>query len=281
MFSNLIVSNDPLYLEHFSTLFDNIWKQSVEAKDRIKELMDADLFKAKIISNPDDSLRLINKLYSSAQKEILIILPSVNGLLRIINSGGLEKLNELASKGVTVKILIMHSHKVDHLKQTITKYPEIKFRTSQFNFPFLNRITIIDRTKTIILKIKDDTKTNVPNTAGVITFIEGESTALSYTGIFETLWNQTGMFESLKKINEQLQSNEKVQKEFLDIIAHELSSPIQPIIGLTEYVKGKLKDKKQIELLDSVITSGQKLNTLTENILDVSCIEDHLFRLKK
>ena len=45
-------------------------------------------------------------------------------------------------------------------------------------------------------------------------------------------------------------------------------------------MKGKLKDKNHIELLDSVITSGQKLNTLTENILDVSRIEDHLFRLK-
>ena len=52
-------------------------------------------------------------------------------------------------------------------------------------------------------------------------------------------------------------------------------------MGLTEYVKGKLKDKKQIKLLDSVIISGQKLNTLSENIRDVSCIEDHLFSLKK
>jgi signal transduction histidine kinase len=69
-----------------------------------------------------------------------------------------------------------------------------------------------------------------------------------------------------------------MQKEFLDIIAHELRSPIQPIIGLTEYVKGKLKDKNQIELLDPVITSVQKLNALTENILDVSRMEDHLFR---
>ena len=281
MFSNLIISNDPLYLEYFSTIFDNMWEQSVEVKDRIKELTDADLFKAKIISNPDDSLRLINKLYSSAQKEILIILPSVNGLLRMFNSGGLEKLNALASKGVTVKILIIHSHKVDHLKQIKTKYPEIKFRTSQFDFPILNRITIIDRTKTIILKIKDDTKTNAPKATGVTTFIDGESTALSYTAVFETLWNQTEMFDSLKKINKKLQSHERMQKEFLDIIAHELRSPIQPIIGLTEYVKGKLKDKNQIELLDSVITSGQKLNTLTENILDVSRMEDHLFRLKK
>ena len=199
----------------------------------------------------------------------------------MFNSGGLEKLNALASKGVTVKILIIHSHKVDHLKQIKTKYPEIKFRTSQVEIPILNRITIIDRTKTIVLKIKDDTKINSPKATGVTTFIDGESPALSYTAVFETLWNQTEMFDSLKKINKKLQSHDRMQKEFLDIIAHELRSPIQPIIGLTEYVKGKLKDKYQIELLDSVITSGQKLNTLTENILDVSRMEDHLFRLKK
>jgi hypothetical protein len=52
-----------------------------------------------------------------------------------------------------------------------------------------------------------------------------------------------------KKINKKLQSHERMQKEFLDIIAPELRSPMQPIIGLTEYVKGKLKDKNQISYL--------------------------------
>jgi hypothetical protein len=47
-------------------------------------------------------------------------------------------------------------------------------------------------------------------------------------------------------------------------------------MGLTEYINGKLKDKKHLELFDSLITSGQKLNILTENILDVSSIKDHL-----
>ena len=40
------------------------------------------------------------------------------------------------------------------------------------------------------------------------------------------------MFKGLKNINEKLQSHERMQKEFLEIIAHELRSPIQPIIGL-------------------------------------------------
>ena len=273
----------PCTLEHFSTVFDGIWEQSVEAKTRIKELRNEDFFKVRIISNPDESLKLINNSYSSAQKEILIIIPSVNGLLRIIYSGGMERLNTLASKGVTVKILLIQSHKVNQLRKIKikTKYANVKFKNTQFNFPILNRITIVDGTKTIILKIGDDTKTNISNATGVTTFIEGESTASSYTGIFETLWNQTEMFESLKKINKQLQSHERKQQEFLGMVAHELRSPIQPIIGLTEYVKSKIRDKKQIELLDSVITSGQKLNSLTENILDVTKIEDNLFRIKK
>jgi signal transduction histidine kinase len=193
----------------------------------------------------------------------------------------LENLNELGSKGISVKILTIQSHKISHLKEIRLKYPEIEFRIPHFHFPIRNRITIIDKTKTIILKIKNDTKTNIQQAAGSTTIIEGESTAGSYSAIFDTLWKQSETVEKLKKINGQLQSDEKMQKEYMDVLAHELRNPIQPIIGLTEYVKEKLKDKRQIELLDSVIVSGQKLNALTESILDVSKIEGHMFSLKE
>ncbi len=281
MISNLLFSNDPLYLEHFSTIFNNTWKNSMLLKYRLKEIKDTNLFKSRVILNPQTSFKLTNQLYASAKKEILILLPSVNGLLRLINSGNLEKLNEIGSKGLSVKILIIQSHKINHFKDIKFEYPEIEFRTPQFHFPIMSRITIVDRTKTIILNIKDDSKTKIPQATGITTIIEGESTASSYTAIFDTLWKQSETVEKLKKINKQLQSHEKMQKEYIDIIAHELRSPIQPIIGLTEYVREKLKDKKQIELLDSVIASGQKLNTLTESILEVSRIEDHLFSLKE
>lgn len=281
MISNLLFSNDPVYLEHFSIIFNNSWKNSMLLKYRIKEIKDANLFKARVIANPQTSFRLTNQLYTSAKKEILIILPSINGLLRLINSGSLEKLNELGSKGLSIKILIIQSHKINHLKEIKIRYPEIEFRTPQLHFPIKNRITIVDRKKTIILKIKDDTKTKIPQASGITTIIEGESTAWSYTAIFDTLWKQSQTVDKLRKINKQLQSHEKSQKKYIDIIAHELRSPIQPIIGLTEYVKEKTKDKEQIELLDSVIASGQKLNTLTESILDVSRIEDNLFSLRE
>ncbi|ALI37038.1 Alkaline phosphatase synthesis sensor protein PhoR [Candidatus Nitrosocosmicus oleophilus] len=281
MISNLLFSNDPVYLEHFSTIFNNTWKNSMNLRDRTKEIKDANLFKTQVISDPQISFKMTNQFYASAKKEILIILTSVNSLLQLINSGSLEKLNELGSRGLSVKVLIIQSHKIDHLKEIKFEYPQIEFRTPQFHFPVKNRITIVDRTKTIIQKIKDDSKTKIPQTEGITTYIEGELTAWSHTAIFDTLWKQSETVDKLRRINKHLQSHEKMQKEYIDIIAHELRSPIQPIIGLTEYVKEKLKDKKQIELLDSVIASGQKLNMLTESILDVSRIEDHLFSLKE
>ncbi|CAN5890096.1 hypothetical protein BH23THE1_BH23THE1_22490 [soil metagenome] len=211
---------------------------------RIKEIKDSNLFKARVIVNPQTACRLINELYTFAKKEILIILPSVNGLLRLINSGNLEKLTEVGSKGISVKILTIQSHKIGHLKEIRLKYPEIEFRTPHFHFPIRNRITIIDRIKTIILKIKNDARTSIQEAAGSATIIEGELTAWSYSGTFDTLWKQSETVEKLKKINRQLQSHEKMQKEYIDVIAHELRSPIQPIISLTEYVKERIKDKK-------------------------------------
>ena len=153
-------------------------------------MTDSEFFKARIISNPQNSLRLIKKSYSIAQKDILIILPSFSGLLRMKRSKNLEKLNGLASNGILVKILIIQSQGRNYLREIKKNYPHIKLRTTQINFPIYHRITIIDKTTTIILKIEDDTITDIPIAAGITTVINGQTTALLYTGIFETIWTQ-------------------------------------------------------------------------------------------
>jgi signal transduction histidine kinase len=48
-----------------------------------------------------------------------------------------------------------------------------------------------------------------------------------------------------------------MQNEFINIAAHELRTPIQPILGLSEVLHFKIKDNKQRELLD-VITKNAK-----------------------
>src|SRR5688500_10881563 len=72
-----------------------------------------------------------------------------------------------------------------------------------------------------------------------------------------------------------------MQKDFIDSVAHELRTPITPIIGLTEHVKDNLKNEEQVRLLDIVIDNGKKLHALSENILDITRMEGNMISLKK
>ena len=72
-----------------------------------------------------------------------------------------------------------------------------------------------------------------------------------------------------------------MRREFIGIAAHELRNPIQPILGLAEIVKSKIKDAHQCELLDVIIRNAKRLQRLTEDILDVTKIESQSLDLKK
>jgi len=87
--------------------------------------------------------------------------------------------------------------------------------------------------------------------------------------------------ERLKTANEKLNIHDKMQKEFIDITAHELRTPIQPILVLTEYIRNRTKDKEQIELLDVIIKNTKRLKNLAEEILDVTRIERGVLSLNK
>jgi signal transduction histidine kinase len=85
----------------------------------------------------------------------------------------------------------------------------------------------------------------------------------------------------LKTANELLKVHDKMQKEFINIAAHELRTPIQPMLGLTEVIKNRLNDKEQKELLDVVIKNTRRLKNLAEDILDVTRFESNALSLNK
>jgi signal transduction histidine kinase len=143
-----------------------------------------------------------------------------------------------------------------------------------------NRMTILDRAKTMIWEIKDDNKDNFVEALGMAIYIESEQTALSYVSIFNNLWNQSEMYEKLQEAYEHVTLH-KMQKEFVELVAHELRTPITPIIGLTERLRDKLKDTKHKELLVIVINDSKKLQILTERILDITRIEGKLYKFQE
>ena len=87
--------------------------------------------------------------------------------------------------------------------------------------------------------------------------------------------------KELALANEQIKQNGKMQMEFINIASHELRTPIQPILGLTQIILSKIKDTEQIELLDTVIRNAKRLKQLTDDIFDVTRIESRSLNLNK
>jgi signal transduction histidine kinase len=86
---------------------------------------------------------------------------------------------------------------------------------------------------------------------------------------------------SLQNANEQLRQHDKIQKEFINMAAHELRTPIQPILGLTDVLRDHISDSHQVKLLDVIMRNAKRLQRLSRDILDVSKIESSLLKLSK
>ena len=87
--------------------------------------------------------------------------------------------------------------------------------------------------------------------------------------------------KELETANEQLKIQGKLQKEFINIAAHELRTPIQPILVLSEVLHSKEEDEEKRRLMDIILRNAKRLNHLTEDILDTSKIESQLLKLNK
>ena len=87
--------------------------------------------------------------------------------------------------------------------------------------------------------------------------------------------------EELRRANEQLKYRDEMQREFINVAAHELRTPIQPILGLADILRSRIKDKEQVELLDVILRNVKRFQRLSQDILDVTMIESRSLKLNK
>jgi signal transduction histidine kinase len=90
----------------------------------------------------------------------------------------------------------------------------------------------------------------------------------------------------LAAANEQLKVHDKMQKEFINIAAHELRTPIMPILGEAEYIEHQFNDRKSKVVVENeqialIIRNAKRLERLASDILDVSKIESQSLKLNK
>jgi signal transduction histidine kinase len=118
--------------------------------------------------------------------------------------------------------------------------------------------------------------------------LAGLTSAVVILIVFLVKWNNSldkavkKRTKELDESNKQLKVHAKMQREFINIAAHELRTPVQPILGLIEILfskKGNIESYKGF--LDAIFRNAKRLQRLTEDILDVTRIESQTLKLNK
>jgi signal transduction histidine kinase len=121
----------------------------------------------------------------------------------------------------------------------------------------------------------------------MFTLVGGFTVAVVALILFLIKWNNMlnrqvkRRTKELEESYEQLEAHDKMQREFINVAAHELRTPIQPILSSSEVLLSKINDSTHRELLDIVSRNANRLRRLAEDILDVSRIESHSLSLHK
>jgi two-component system sensor histidine kinase VicK len=269
----IIYSSVRSIVEQHQYLFLALWDKAVPDEYRIREIeQGAEPQRIAVIYDAEQALELYQSLIMSAEKEIKVVFPTTNALIRQDKAGILFLLQEAAAvKKCQVKVLVpndelIHNFMRDH-RGISTRFIEQEERGKA-------TILIIDNKASLMMELKDDSKKTFHEAIGLSTYSNSKAGVLSYVSMFESLWKQAELYEELK-------SNEKIQKEFINIAAHELRTPTQAILGYAELSQMQGSNVKKDEALSKIVKNAERLQRLTEDILDVTRIESQTLKLDK
>lgn len=121
----------------------------------------------------------------------------------------------------------------------------------------------------------------------IFSLLAGVTAAVAVLIVFLMKWNTNLNNEvkrrtkDLESANEQLKFHDKMQKEFINVAAHELRTPIQPILGLSQIIQSNVMDENLRSQVKVIERNAKRLQGLTNDILDVTRIESHTLKLNK
>ncbi len=214
----------------------------------------------------------------------------MNAFRRQARLGIMHLFKDVVERGVRVRILIPADQReiTEIVNEVNLVLPKLEIGSVDKSLESTVGILVIDRKESLIIETKDDTKHSSYDAAGLAAYSYSKPIALAYASIFDTLWKQTELHQKLSNMYERLRVQSKMQKEFIDVAAHELRTPIQPILGITGILLrsnntsiDETPAAKQGELLEIIMRNARRLQRLADDILDVTKIESDSLNLKE
>ncbi len=276
----LLFSNLPEIAEQQQFVFDSFWGRALPAEHRIKELEDGIVMPVSLVfSNYMDAVKKESEMIKRAKKEIQIMYSTANAFHLQEKGGTLQLLQEMVEQNDSLKINILTpmdaSVRESLSLRLLTKYrPNIQVQDIAPSIGIKIKTLVVDRKESLVMELIHTREEVATAAIGFSIYSNSEPTVLSYSSIFEVLYDQSVLFQ-------QLDQNDKVKSEFINVAAHELRTPIMPILNGVEILEDKLGERVnefQREL-DMITRNASRLQNLAESILQVSRIESGSFSL--
>jgi two-component system sensor histidine kinase VicK len=282
LIQQVIYSNVKDIVEQQKYVFESFWNKAIPAVDRIKEIEEGFILgSTEVIQIPSRTKELFIDLIKSAKEEVLLLLPTTNAFLREERMGMIQSLREAAvGRGVNVRILTPINNMIQKIIQNImvdqanNLFDIRAIETTSSEIAVVGTVTIlvVDKKQSLAIEKVDDSKEDFIDAIGLATYSTSKPTVLSYISIFESLSKQVKLYEELK-------THGKMQEEFINVASHELRTPTQSVLAYSELLRRH--PERRDEMIQAICRNAERLQRLTNDILDVTRIESKTLTLNK
>ncbi len=229
IFQTALISSEPNYVKHYNLLFEELWKKSIDAKERISEIEEGTESEfVEVITDGEKAGKLLLDLAKSVTTEAQMILVHPKAMYRVKALGMLDYLVAAANKGADIRIISpLSAVNSELIKEILLRAPAIKIIAGQHVDAGL---FIVDGKRYARLEVKNVEADDFSLAISRIIYSNSKLGVSSFRSFFEILWQQIDLYEKLR-------IHDKMQTEFANIAAHELRTPIQPILGVVDMLK--------------------------------------------
>jgi len=218
-------------VEQHQYIFETLWTKATPADRKIREIEHGIAPTiTEVITSPEESFTRANELMRSAGNEVLVIFTSPNASPSIFSIAGLGLCRQIVDRGAKLRMLLADDNKsrlADEIKDAV---PQAKLRSIQRESQAGISAILVDNKEIMLWEMRNDSTEDPYSAYGVATYSNSESIVLAFRDMFDSLWRQ-------KELYERHEAHDILQREFINVASHELRTPVQPLLGISEIME--------------------------------------------
>lgn len=268
-----IYSNVKEIVDQEGSIFETVWNKLLPAKSRIKEIEEGTESEfLDVIYDAQKAMDIYIDLARSVDNEALLLFANSRSMTMAYRLGVVDYLIKASKKGASIKIICpLTLENSEIINQIHERAPKIRILDGG---EYHSGLFIANNAKFIRFEIKEVQAQDFTDAVGFIVYSNSKTGIYSARSFFELLWNERVQYEKLREADE-------MKSEFINVAAHELRTPVQPILTLVDLIRSNMRGSKYEESLNIILRNARRLQRLTDNILDVTKIESRSLNLKQ